>query len=158
MRTVSSYQQQESVLSTNLAHQQPSDQHGLHCASQRKIQPHLLLMEAAADLADSGSADVDCFRSSDGMSESLLLGLCRRPLRFGRALSSDCTDLSFPPSLGSFAAPLCCSMAEPLDCCTGSTTLSALLSAQAGRCIFELVSLCRHPSLSFYQRRTLLAP
>ena len=120
---VSSRWQQKPGPSTILAHKQPSDQHGLHCACQQKRGPHLLLMEAAADLADSGSADVDCFRSSDGMSDSLLLGLCRSPLRFGSPLSSDCTDLSLLPSLGSFAAPLCCSMAEPLDCCTGSATL-----------------------------------
>ena len=123
MRPVSSRWQQEPGLSTILAHHQPSDRHGLHCASQQRKRPHLLLMEAAADLADSGSADVDCLRSSDGMSESLLLGLCRSALRFGSTLSSDCTDLRLPPSLGPFAAPLHCSMVEPLDCCAGSTTL-----------------------------------
>ena len=54
------------------------DQHGSHKASEESIKPHLLVLEAAADLAEAGSADVDCFRLSDGMSDSLVLGLCGR--------------------------------------------------------------------------------
>ena len=111
------------------------------------MRPHLLLMEPAADLADAGSADVDCFRSSDGMSDSLLLGLYRRPLRFGGALSSNCTDLSLPSSLGVFGAALCCSIAEPLDCCTGSATSQVSLPHKQYALPFELSSIAVQATL-----------